>query len=369
MSDSKSSKKIKDAAASVIGANSIMQVYINTITGTPDIDLSSVPFSDHDKHVIVDLPKHQALARTNANNYINGANSLNSQMINTLSDIIGYSNMFESRYSRLMKLAGPDGNPQGSDLKTFNQGLQGLINTIHQKEENCATTIAKLGTFKSLISTDERNLKGDDGIINATLKGDQGQIAELKKSISADHDAISKDNAMIAGGAVMEVTGALMIVVGVATEELTFGASTALVVGGLAVAGGGVAMQVVAGKDISKKLDDLKNKTTELTEDETIIASLTLASKNVGAMVNSIDHAVTALTSLQSGWGSLKGDLQEIIDALNQGKGDEGTTWLLDDLNSAKKDWDDAKTLAVKLQSNGTISVKHSTPIKYPTPS
>ena len=71
---------------------------------------------------------------------------------------------------------------------------------------------------------------------------------------------------------------------------------------------------------------------------------------------------MTAVANLQTGWIGLKGDLQEIVDALNAGKGDEGTTWLINDLNTAKADWDVAKTLAVKLQSNGTIPVQEHHP-------
>jgi non-hemolytic enterotoxin B/C len=369
MTDTPSSTStIKSGAASVIGANAVIQLYIATITGTPDIDLSSVTFSDADKHVIVDLPKHQALARTNADSYIHGENSINSLMINSLADVIGYANMFESRYDRLLDLAGPDGNPQGENLIIFNQGLQGLIHVIEGKEANCAAVITKLGDFSTLISVDERNLKADDSIITATLSGDQGAIAELQANISAAHDAIHKDNAMIAGGTAMEVGGILAVVVGAATEVFSFGASTALVVGGLALVGGGIAMQVLAAKDIGKKMDLLKDDTTKLNEDETIVATLTLANKNVSAMVKAIDGAVTAITSLQTGWIGLKGDLQQIVNALNTGKDDEGTTWLINDLNAAKADWDVTKALAVKLQSNGTIPVKSSKTIDYPAP-
>jgi non-hemolytic enterotoxin B/C len=366
-----STPNIKSAAASVIGANVIIQLYVATVTGTPDIDLSSVTFNDADKHVITDLPKHQELARTNAESYINGNNSINSQMINTLADLIGFANIFESRYQRLLALAGPDGNPQGTQLTSFNEGLQGLINVIETKENNCQAIIKSLGDFSTVISGDERNLKADDIIISATLNGEEGQggqIEQVKARISADHEAIQKDNAMIAGGAAMEVGGILMIVVGVCTEELSFGASTALVVGGLAVIGGGIAMQVLAGKDISSKMYDLSQQNVTLAEDETVAATLTLANKNVTAILSSLDSAVQAVTSLQTGWTGLKGDLQNIIDALNAGQGDEGTSWLIDDLNAAKADWDDAKQLAVQLQSNGTISVKNTTPIKYPMP-
>ena len=166
----------------------------------------------------------------------------------------------------------------------------------------------------------------------------------------------------------MEVGGILMVVVGAATEAFSFGASSALVVGGLALVGGGIAMQVLAAKDISSKMTDLTKNNTLLNEDEVIAATLILANKNVSAMVAAIDSAVNALTNLQTGWIGLKGDLQNIIDALNTGKGDEGTTWLIDDLNAAKTDWDVAKTLAVKLQSNGTISVKISNPVNYTEP-
>ena len=51
----------------------------------------------------------------------------------------------------------------------------------------------------------QRNLKADDVIITATLNGvngQGGQIDQVKAKVSAHPDAIDKDNAMIAGGAV-----------------------------------------------------------------------------------------------------------------------------------------------------------------------
>jgi hypothetical protein len=367
-STTSSTQDIKSAAATVVGANVIIQTYINTVMGTPDINLSSVTFSATNQHVIADLPAHQKTARTNAESYFSGTNSLNAQIVGTLSDIIGFANMFNSRYDRLLALAGPDGNPQGANLTTFNEGLQGLINTIQKKEDSCTDIVTALNTFKTLIEGDERNLQGDEDIIKATLDGDNGAIAQLQASIGSINDAIKKDNAMIAGGAAMEVGGILMIVVGVAAEIETAGVATALVVGGLAVVGGGIAMQVLAGKDLSAKIDQLQSDQTQLSTDQQIASCLINASQNVSAMVSSIANAVTAVGALQSGWSSLKGDLQQIITALNNGEGDEGTTWLIDDLNAAKADWADALALAVKLQSNGTLQVKTSNPISYPTP-
>jgi hypothetical protein len=179
---------------------------------------------------------------------------------------------------------------------------------------------------------------------------------------------LNKDNGMIAGGALMELGGILMIVVGVVCEIETFGVATALVVGGLAVTGGGIALQVVAGKDISAKLTELRDRTVQLSTDLRIAACLINASRNVSAIVNSIENAIIAIQNLQAGWSGLKGDLQQITDALNAGKGDEGTTWLITDLNAAYADWEIAKDLAVKLQSNGRLEVQHSNPVNYPTP-
>lgn len=369
-SKTSSTQNIKHASASVIGANVVIQTYINTIMGTPNIDLSSIQFSAANKHVIADLPAHQETAREHAKSYFQGDNSINGQIVNTLADIIGFANMFESRYQRLLKLAGSDGNPQGDNLKTFNEGLQGLINTITDKENNCVKISQDLANFKTLIQGDERNFKADEGIIKATLDGENGAISALQKTIGSINTAINKDNDMIAGGAAMEVTGALMIVVGVAGEIESGGVTTALIVGGIAVIGGGIAMQVIAGKDLHLKMNQLKNDQTQLTQDQQSASCLIMASKTVTNIINSIDNAVTAIQSLQDGWTSLKGDLQQIIDALNDGKGDEGTTWLIDDLNAAKSDWDDALALAQKLQSNGTLRVKH-TQLKdeiYPEP-
>jgi hypothetical protein len=359
---------IKNAAATVIGANALIQTYINTILGTPDINLSSITFSDANKHVVADLPAHQLTARTHAESYFSGATSINAQVEITLSDIIGFAVYFKSRYDSLLALAGPDGNPQGPDLTKFNEGLQGLINDITKKENNCATIVNALADFTKLIQADERNFQAVENIIKATLDGDNGDIKQLQDAIGAINSALNKDNGMIAGGALMELGGILMIVVGVVCEIETFGVATALVVGGLAVTGGGIALQVVAGKDISAKLTELRDRTVQLSTDLRIAACLINASRNVSAIVNSIENAIIAIQNLQAGWSGLKGDLQQITDALNAGKGDEGTTWLITDLNAAYADWEIAKDLAVKLQSNGRLEVQHSNPVNYPTP-
>jgi non-hemolytic enterotoxin B/C len=367
-STTSSTQNIKSAAATVIGANALIQTYINTIMGTPNIDLSSIPFTAANAHVVADLPAHQVTARSNAESYFSGATSINAQIVCTLSDIIGFANLFESRYQRLLTLAGPDGNPQGQDLITFNEGLQGLINNITVKENNCVTIVNALTAFTTLIQADERNFQADEDIIKATLDGDNGAIKNLQDAIGAINTAINKDNAMIAGGAAMEIGGILMIVVGVAGEIESAGASTALVVGGLAVIGGGVAMQVLAGKDLSAKMTQLQNDNVQLATDLQISACLINASKNVTAIITSIANAIIAIQNLQAGWSGLKGDLQQIIDALNAGTGDEGTTWLITDLNAAYADWNSALALAVQLQSNGTLQIQNSNPVNYPTP-
>ena len=225
-----------------------------------------------------------------------------------------------------------------------------------------------LTAFTTLIQADERNFQADEDIIKATLDGDNGAIKNLQDAIGAINTAINKDNAMIAGGAAMEIGGILMIVVGVAGEIESAGASTALVVGGLAVIGGGVAMQVLAGKDLSAKMKQLQDDNVQLATDLQISACLINASKNVTAIITSIANAIVAIQNLQAGWSGLKGDLQQIVDALNAGQGDEGTTWLITDLNAAEADWKAALALAVQLQSNGTLQVQNSNPVNYPTP-
>ncbi len=362
-STTSSTNAIKTSSSSVVAANSLIQLYINTVCGTPDIDLSSVNFADADKHIIVDLPKHQQLARANAFSFIDGPNSVNSLMVGTLSDIIGFSNQFESRYQRLIALAN-DFNT-GNNKQIFEEGLQGLINSITQKEANCGVVITKLGDFLKLIQTDSQNLTADENIIKATLDGENGAITQLQNRISSINEAMNKDNAMIAGGAVMTVVGVLMITVGVLGEFESGGATTALVLGGLAVMGGGIAMDVVAGMDLSKKMDEYKDATTELTKDQQISSCLIQASQTVQSLVDSINNAMGAITNLQSGWSSLKGDLDQVIGALNDAESDEGTSWVIDDLNAAKADWEDAKTLAVQLQANGTLQVKHTNPMDY----
>ena len=82
---SSTTKAISDTARQAMAYNAVIQAYISALKGTPDIDLSSITFPDADKHVIVDLPKHQQLARKNADFYKDGPTSPNAQVASTLS--------------------------------------------------------------------------------------------------------------------------------------------------------------------------------------------------------------------------------------------------------------------------------------------
>ncbi|HEY9729557.1 MAG TPA: HBL/NHE enterotoxin family protein [Chroococcales cyanobacterium] len=347
-----SSAAVKSGMSDTMKASTLMQLYANTINQTPDINLPSEVDTDSNSSVSKDLPNHQAKARANATGYLNTINPL---MVKTLSDIIGFSNQWTAFFDRLMTLA--QSINEGNNKEIFQQGVLALQNVIQKKGDSTVPVINALNDFLAKIQEDQRNFNRDHDLVTAALGGESGEIATLKANIDSLYKAIGKDNAMIAGGATGEVVGIVMISVGVLAEIETAGASTALIVGGLAVMGGSSAMIGIAAKDLAGKQNQLKADTAKLTNLEQLYTCVNTSNNTIQSMVDAISGAIAAVESLQKGWNSLHDGFGEINSALGLATPDLGD-WLVDQLNTANKDWQDTRTLALHLQDNGTIPIQ-----------
>ena len=67
----------------------------------------------------------------------------------------------------------------------------------------------------------------------------------------------------------------------------------------------------------------------------------------------------TAVTGLQKGSQSLQSDFNEVVSQLETSSPDLGS-WLVNTLEAANTDWQDALTLAKSLQQYGTLPTKKS---------
>jgi len=357
---SSTTKAISDTARQAMAYNAVIQAYISALKGTPDIDLSSITFPDADKHVIVDLPKHQQLARKNADFYKDGPTSPNAQVASTLSDIMGFGAVFTPVCDELLNMLDANGKVPADKVGEFDDNIDVLNEMIGTNKDNCDSIVKTLNSFTNLISADQRNLTGDHNIMSATLEGDNGELKKLQDEIDAINTAMDKDNAMIAGGAGMEVVGGLMIVVGAVCEFETGGVSTGLILAGVAVVGGGATMQGFAGKDLGDKMDELRDKMGKLCRDRKIVATLKQSTDTVGSLVSNIANAIQAISAIGDQWVALKADLNNVFSALKNAENrsdDDKTVRVL--IKAAKTDWGYAADLAATMQVNGVLPVQN----------
>jgi hypothetical protein len=113
----------------------------------------------------------------------------------------------------------------------------------------------------------------------------------------------------------------------------------------------------IAAKDLAGKQNQLKADTAKLTNLEQLYTCVNTSNKTNQSMVDAISGAIAAVESLQKGWNSLHDGFGEINSALGLATPDLGD-WLVDQLNTANKDWQDTRTLALHLQDNGTIPIQ-----------
>lgn len=349
------SSSVNQGMSNSMAASVMLQTYTNTVLQTPDIKLPSQVDTDSNSTVVEDLPAHQALARTNATNYLNNINPL---IVNTVADVIGFGNLWNAEYSLLYSLAENIG--EGDNATTFTQGMNNLINKTELAEKNTQPVIDALNAFLPLIQTDERNFTQDATNVNNALGGEEGEIAQLQKEIQSYNDAMNKDLAIIAAGATADVVGGLMIAVGVLGEIETGGVSTALIVGGIAVIAGGTTAMGVAGADYTKTSNAYKQANAELQQDQQVMASTQQAQQTISSLVDAVGQGITAVESLQKGWNSLQADFNQVIQALEQADDPSLGSWLTSLLSAANADWVDTLNLAKSIQQYGTLPVQKS---------
>ena len=189
------------------------------------------------------------------------------------------------------------------------------------------------------------------------IEGDSGEIKALSKQLDAIHDAMDKDIGLMVGGAITIVAGIAMVVFGAVSEIPSGGASTALIGGGVLAFSGGVIMETFGAVDYNKLIGKLKEVTEQLAEDKRQLAALKTTKKQVSGFVKGLENAITAASALRAGWQALHADLQEVITAVDNVDPNVGS-WLVAELERAKKDWKVALDQAIRLQPDGKVPTK-----------
>lgn len=337
-----SNPQLKAKQTDLTKASTVIQTYVQMILQQPDLKLDALP----------NLPAHQQTARVHGNNWNAAILPL---MAKTDADIIDYANKFDSFYNDLVKYAKDLNN--SDSRKKFVEGLKLLQNTIKKKDANVAQVVKDLSTFHTNLNTDYQNFESDVNTAAVKIEGDSGEIKSLSDQLDAISDAMDKDIGMMAGGAVTIVAGVAMIVFGAISEIPSGGMSTALIGGGVLVVSAGAVMETFGSADYSKQIDKQKSVKEKLAGIKIELVGLKGTKGQISNFVKALGNAIAAASSLQAAWGALDADLEELITALKDVNPDDGS-WVLDELDRAKKDWADALDQAKKLQPDGKVPTK-----------
>ncbi|XP_020614246.1 uncharacterized protein LOC110052457 [Orbicella faveolata] len=338
-----SNPAVKDKQVELTKASTVIQTYVSIILQQPDLKLNALP----------NLPAHQKTARDHANNWNDTILPL---MSKTDADIIDYANKFDSFYFDLVKYAKDIKNPESK--KNLVEGLNLLLSTIKQKDANVEAVVSDLSTFHKNLNTDYQNLQSDVNQAAVKIEGDSGELKALNDKLDAIHTAMHKDIGLMVGGAVTIVTGVVMIVVGAVTEIPSGGISTALIGGGVLVVSSGVMMETIGSTDYNQQIDKQKTVQEELKGDEIELTGVKTTKHQVTGFVDGLKNAIIAATSLKAAWQTLDADLEELITAIKDVDPNIPATWLLDELNRAKLDWQVALDQAKMLQPDGKVPTK-----------
>lgn len=332
---------LKDAVQGTASGLILVQTYTKTITTQPIITgLDLIP----------NLGDHQTTAVGHANTWLS---TCQPDIIQMQTDIGAFADGFNSYYQPLLDLANKiaaGGVDQPAYVTEFNEGLSELQAQVTTNRAHVKEITDDLNTFQAELSGDYQNFLGDYQTASTKILGDGGEVSQLNGQLTADQDAINQDNAMIAGGAVGAVVGGLMIAVGALAEIETAGVSTGLIVGGIAVVGGGGAMIGVATKDLIAKQNDYRDVSEQITTINNDIAALTTIKGQLDSFNTELDNAITAVSNVDKAWQTIGDSFNDLSTQLTTNI-KTSSPFIVAEVTQAGSEWTDLKALIVQLET------------------
>jgi len=347
-------------------SNILLQTYCNVVQAIPIIDLSGIAFVAADQHVITDIVNHQndAIAATKE------VSTALSEMESNLSDVIGFANMWNSRYESILTLL--DSEESNSNQQLLTAGIQGLINECNTIGKNSTNAIITLNNFIAGINNVLTYLKSDQVIIEKYFGGDTGAIENLEAQINSLNATMESDNATISRGALKQGLGVLIITIVVVAEIFKNSNNE----GGGEESGGNDDDDDESGKIINASVDMIKDDIKQqsaasdqwnssfvayqslvvnLTSEKQLYAATVQLCNSMASIFNTATAVITIETDLQEAWNTLDLQLQGMINSIQDNTINiQQVKTTLIDMNS---DINALKAGVISLQSQGTVQV------------
>ncbi len=299
-----SDQNISSAAKLQSSQGLIIQSYCNSVLQQPQVDFTG--FSTLGKYQ-TQINSGLTTAQGHATNYLN---VIQPSIITNLANIGNYYQLYS---------AIPVALPAGSSVEewvTMLQVLQTQATTYQTVSSGIVTTLQTLNTN---LGTDSGSFAATVSALNSAVNGDNGVLAGITGDLSKIDSQIAGAIAGTALSALAIVGGVFMIAVGGITDFVTAGASTPLVIGGVAVLAAGIGGEVASAITLSNLYGE---KSSLLQQQSTLTAEVNLASGISGAyaqLFNQAGAAMGAATQMQNAWSALSGDIGTMANDLRTG--------------------------------------------------
>lgn len=323
-----------------------IQTYCITITTQPIVNGITL---------VSDLPTVQHTAIDHANQWLNGYVSELQSMMGRLSD---FSGTYNSYYAPLLHAATQLENSTTKQEKNHwtpivKEGLGQLMqgkSGITQFASDAKNWHKTLDGWRTSLETDAGKFTTEANKAIDEITSNKGEISQLEKTDKSLQTAINKDIAMVAGGAVMDVVGGLMIAVGAVGDFVTAGTSTPLVVAGLAVVAGGSTMMGIAGHNMHDDINKLASNKAEIKKLHQDVTVLNTVDGQLSGFHQGAIAAVAGAENLANSLSDVNSGFEAYLSELNSGNFDPSNYFLSSALKSAKGDWDNAANDVKNLQ-------------------
>lgn len=274
-----------------------------------------------------------------------------------------------------------------SSVINFDATFQASIDAVHELYKQDPTARGKDNPTVQQASEIMKNLSGEVGSIEGTIKDMNGKLSAWGDKMQAAHDELvtgassiqktiidlqtdiqSMDTAIANNRAAIEKlsqdlvyaqvavgVGIFMLVAGVALTVATAGAA-AVVAGGVAALGvAAIIAGAVTWGVLQHQIDDdygkIAQEQKQKSADQQQIVALQGLSTASSLVVTAIETSTKVLSDFETTWTVFGNEVQDVIDKLNSGASMDSIIMEKVMSDAAKNEWDDAVELAKQLAS------------------
>ena len=302
---------IADAAKKVSGANKgqssqaiLIQTYANSVLEQPNVNFSGFKTLEKLQN---EINTGLGTAQAHAHTYLN---TIQPAIISNIANIENYYALHNAVASTL---------PPGSTEKQWIEVLTTLKTESAKYEADANTVVVMITGLHDNLTTDAAAFAKIVAELNAAVKGDGGVLDSINDELGSIQSKIDGAIAGIALSGLAIMGGVFMIAVGGIADFVTAGASTPLVVAGIAVVAAGIGGEVASALTL-KSLND--EKANLLQQKSTLKAEVQLAT-GIGTAYQSlggqVKRAVAAATDMKNAWSFLGSDLDTLVSDLDKG--------------------------------------------------